>query len=85
VRQSPRLLGLVSAMSDRHANQHRYLADHGSAESRLSPHGYGKTEFVDTNKTVEGRAQNRRVELVPNHGYRNRRRQNDVDGPSPVF
>jgi outer membrane protein OmpA-like peptidoglycan-associated protein len=36
------------------------------AESRLIPHGYGKTNFVATNKTAEGRAQNRRVELVPN-------------------
>jgi OOP family OmpA-OmpF porin len=44
----------------------KYLADHGVAESRLSPHGYGKTDFVATNKTREGRAQNRRVELVPN-------------------
>ena len=44
----------------------RYLADHGVAESRMSPHGYGKTNFVATNKTAEGRAQNRRVELIPN-------------------
>jgi OOP family OmpA-OmpF porin len=44
----------------------RYLADHGLAESRMTPHGYGKTNFVATNKTAEGRAQNRRVELVPN-------------------
>ena len=38
----------------------------GIAESRLSSHGYGKTNFVATNKTSEGCAQNRRVELVPN-------------------
>ena len=44
----------------------RYLADHGVAVGRLSPHGYGKTDFVATNNTREGRAQNRRVELVPN-------------------
>jgi OmpA-OmpF porin, OOP family len=43
-----------------------YLADHGIAENRMSPHGYGKTNFIATNKTSEGRAQNRRVELVPN-------------------
>jgi flagellar motor protein MotB len=36
------------------------------AENRLSPHGYGKTDFVATNKTAEERAQNRRVEMVPN-------------------
>ena len=44
----------------------KYLADHGIAEGRMSPHGFGKTNFVATNKTAEGRAQNRRVELVPN-------------------
>jgi outer membrane protein OmpA-like peptidoglycan-associated protein len=45
-----------------------YLADHGVAESRMSPHGFGKTDFVASNSTEEGRAQNRRVELVPNQG-----------------
>jgi OOP family OmpA-OmpF porin len=44
----------------------RYLADHDVPIGRLSPHGYGKTDFIATNKTREGRAQNRRVELVPN-------------------
>ena len=54
-------------LSERRANAVvRYLADHGVAENRLIPHGYGKTNFVATNKTPEGRAQNRRVELVPN-------------------
>jgi OOP family OmpA-OmpF porin len=43
----------------------KYLADHGVAENRLIPHGYGKTHFVASNRTAEGRAQNRRVELVP--------------------
>ena len=42
-----------------------YLADHGVAESRLNPHGYGKTDFVASNSTEEGRAQNRRVEMAP--------------------
>jgi len=54
-------------LSERRSNAVvRYLADHGIAESRMSPHGYGKTNFVATNKTAEGRAQNRRVELIPN-------------------
>jgi len=44
----------------------KYLADHGVADSRMTPHGYGKTDFVASNKTAEGRAQNRRVELIPN-------------------
>jgi OmpA-OmpF porin, OOP family len=42
-----------------------YLADHGVAESRMSAHGFGKTDFIASNSTAEGRAQNRRVEMVP--------------------
>jgi OmpA-OmpF porin, OOP family len=43
----------------------RYLAKAGIPENQLVPHGYGKTDFVATNDTAEGRAQNRRVELIP--------------------
>jgi outer membrane protein OmpA-like peptidoglycan-associated protein len=42
-----------------------YLESKGVPASRLVTHGYGKTHFVATNATAEGRAQNRRVELVP--------------------
>jgi outer membrane protein OmpA-like peptidoglycan-associated protein len=42
-----------------------YLGKHGVPADRLVPHGYGKTDFVAINSTKEGRAQNRRVELVP--------------------
>lgn len=42
-----------------------YLEKNGVPADKLVPHGYGKTNFVATNKTREGRAQNRRVELVP--------------------
>lgn len=42
-----------------------YLEGKGIAASRLTTHGYGKTHFVATNATPEGRAENRRVELVP--------------------
>jgi OOP family OmpA-OmpF porin len=42
-----------------------YLEKDGVPAERLTPHGYGKTHFVATNCTEEGRAQNRRVELVP--------------------
>jgi outer membrane protein OmpA-like peptidoglycan-associated protein len=42
-----------------------YLESKGIAGDRLTPHGYGKTNFVATNTNAEGRAQNRRVELVP--------------------
>ena len=43
----------------------KYLEEHGIDASRLIPHGYGKTNFVASNDSAEGRAQNRRVELVP--------------------
>ena len=43
-----------------------YLVKAGIPSSQLIPHGYGKTDFVATNDTAGGRAQNRRVELVPN-------------------
>ena len=42
-----------------------YLEDKGIPASQLIPQGFGKTDFVATNRTAEGRAQNRRVELVP--------------------
>jgi OmpA-OmpF porin, OOP family len=43
----------------------KYLEDKGIPSSRLIPRGFGKTNFVASNDTDEGRAQNRRVELVP--------------------
>jgi OOP family OmpA-OmpF porin len=42
-----------------------YLENKGIPGDRLIPHGYGKSDYVATNSTPEGRAQNRRVELVP--------------------
>lgn len=53
-------------LSDRRASAVvDYLVKQGIPESQLTPHGYGKTDFVATNDTADGRAQNRRVELVP--------------------
>jgi outer membrane protein OmpA-like peptidoglycan-associated protein len=49
----------------RAASVARYLVKAGIPESQLVPQGHGKTDFVATNATAEGRAQNRRVELVP--------------------
>jgi OOP family OmpA-OmpF porin len=43
----------------------KYLEDHGIAASRLTARGFGKTIFVASNDSEEGRAENRRVELVP--------------------
>ena len=42
-----------------------YLEDHGIPAGRLTPRGFGKTHFVASNDTADGRAENRRVELVP--------------------
>ena len=42
-----------------------YLEDKGIPASQLIPQGFGKTHFVATNRTAAGRAENRRVELVP--------------------
>lgn len=42
-----------------------YLERQGVSRSVLITQGFGKTNFVATNDTPEGRAQNRRVELVP--------------------
>jgi OOP family OmpA-OmpF porin len=53
-------------LSDRRANAvDDYLVKAGIPDSRLIPQGYGKTDFIATNDTDEGRAQNRRVELMP--------------------
>jgi outer membrane protein OmpA-like peptidoglycan-associated protein len=41
----------------------RYLAGRGVDRSRLQSRGYGSAVPVATNRTEEGRAQNRRVEF----------------------
>ncbi len=42
----------------------KYLSSKGIDASRLSPAGYGKTRPAASNQTSEGRARNRRVDLV---------------------
>ncbi|MFT4621484.1 MAG: outer membrane protein OmpA-like peptidoglycan-associated protein [Myxococcota bacterium] len=41
-----------------------YLVKAGVPQDRLEPVGYGESQPVDTNKTPEGKANNRRVEFV---------------------
>jgi OmpA-OmpF porin, OOP family len=41
-----------------------YLRDHGIAPERLSYKGFGSTEPTDSNATVAGRENNRRVDFV---------------------
>ena len=54
-------------LSDRRSNAVvDYLTSAGIPASQLVAHGFGKSDPVATNDTAEGRAQNRRVELVPN-------------------
>lgn len=40
-----------------------YLVQQGVKPCRLTAKGYGETNFVADNKTAQGRAQNRRIEL----------------------
>ncbi|MGE5482517.1 MAG: flagellar motor protein MotB [Bacteroidota bacterium] len=48
----------------RAVNVLRFLAEHGVAGQRLSAAGFGPTQPVAGNDTPEGRARNRRVEIV---------------------
>lgn len=42
----------------------RYLAEHGMSAERLAAAGYADTQPVAGNDTEEGRAQNRRIEII---------------------
>jgi len=41
-----------------------YLENHGIAPDRLIARGFGATQFIARNDTADGRAQNRRIELL---------------------
>ncbi|MCA9608091.1 MAG: OmpA family protein [Myxococcales bacterium] len=42
----------------------RFLAEHGMSPERLAAAGYADTQPVASNSTEEGRAQNRRIEII---------------------
>lgn len=42
----------------------KYLEGHGIAADRIQTKGYGKTNFVASNATAEGRMKNRRAEIL---------------------
>ena len=43
----------------------KYLQSKGIAASRMTAKGYGQSRPIDTNETVKGKSNNRRVELKP--------------------
>ena len=52
-------------LSERRASAVRnYLVDSGIEKSRIDIEGLGESDPIDTNLTVEGRANNRRVEII---------------------
>jgi outer membrane protein OmpA-like peptidoglycan-associated protein len=57
------------ALSAKRANAVRdYLVVHGVASEAITAQGIGSNKPIADNKTVEGRAMNRRVEIVVDHG-----------------
>jgi len=53
------------ALSEKRANRVRdYLVAQGIEAERMTVYGRGETNFVASNETAEGRARNRRVEIV---------------------
>ena len=52
-------------LSQRRANTVRdYMVKKGISPSRIKTEAFGETKPIASNKTAEGRAQNRRVEIV---------------------
>jgi len=53
------------ALSERRAKVvHAYLVDHGISSDSMTWRGYGESQPIATNDTAEGRAKNRRTELI---------------------
>ena len=65
-------------LSEKRADAVRFfLSDNGIPPNRITARGFGKDNPIASNDTVEGRAQNRRVELhiVPNDELNNQVQQ----------
>ena len=54
---------------DRAASVQSYLSQQGVSSSAMSIHGFGEANPIASNESVEGRQQNRRVELVVSGQY----------------
>ena len=53
-------------LSERRATTVRdYLVSQGIDASRITTRGFGKSKPIASNDTAEGRAENRRVEIIP--------------------
>jgi outer membrane protein OmpA-like peptidoglycan-associated protein len=54
----------MTLSADRANAVKNFLVEKGIAESRMTTQGLGDTKPVASNKTPEGRAQNRRIEFI---------------------
>ncbi len=54
---------------DRARSVERYLRDQGIDPARIATRGYGETRPVADNATAEGRARNRRIEVLVTGTY----------------
>ena len=59
----PPLAGIDYLSENRAKAVAKYIADKGIDASRLESKGFGESNPVDSNKTRDGRANNRRVEI----------------------
>jgi outer membrane protein OmpA-like peptidoglycan-associated protein len=55
----------MALSNDRAKSVMNFLVMRGISADRIAARGYGKTRPIATNDTPEGRAKNRRVEVIP--------------------
>jgi flagellar motor protein MotB len=56
--------GNLDLSAERAVGIANYLTSHGGKADLVSAHGFGKTDPVASNDTPEGRAKNRRVDIL---------------------